>query len=206
MDSVGSRVAHVVSRVNGAVQPTIGYKQKQISILLQNQTVISNAYVGLAPFRSEFYLTPNQNSFEIGTLPWADQLAIHEFRHVQQYSNFNKGLSRAASILLGEEGQAVANAASIPDWFFEGDAVFNETSLTGQGRGVLPLFMNSYRVLFDAGKQYPYQQLRNGSLRKYIPDHYDLGYLLVAYGRKQYGEDIWRKVTDDAVRFKPFLL
>ncbi len=31
------------------------------------------------------------------------------------------------------------------------------------------------------------------------------GYLLVAYGRKQYGDDIWEKVTDDAARFKPLI-
>ncbi|GAC1438427.1 MAG: hypothetical protein NVSMB63_01980 [Sediminibacterium sp.] len=46
-------------------------------------------------------------------------------------------------------------------------------------------------------------KMRNGSYKAYVPDHYDLGYLLVAYGRKQYGDDIWRKITDDAVRFKP---
>jgi hypothetical protein len=37
-----------------------------MSIVLQDKTTIPNAYVGLAPFRSEFYLTPDQNSFEIG--------------------------------------------------------------------------------------------------------------------------------------------
>lgn len=46
-------------------------------------------------------------------------------------------------------------------------------------------------------------QLRNGSFRKYIPNHYDLGYLLVAYGRKQYGDSIWKKITADAAGFKP---
>src|ERR1700760_4651365 len=65
MDSAALRVADIVQRMNSVIQPTIGYKQRQVSILLQNQTTISNAYVGLAPFRSEFYLTPDQNSFEI---------------------------------------------------------------------------------------------------------------------------------------------
>jgi hypothetical protein len=203
MDMRAQRLTTVVHALQKDHAASAGNQRRKISIVLHNQTMLSNAYVGLGPYRSEFYLTPPQDPFRLGAVNWTDNLAVHEFRHVQQYSNFNKGLSRVASILLGEEGQAVANAISVPDWFFEGDAVFNETGLTGQGRGVLPLFMNSYRVLFDAGKQYTYQQLRNGSLRKYIPDHYDLGYLLVAYGRKQYGEDIWRKVTDDAVRFKP---
>jgi hypothetical protein len=34
------------------------------------------------------------------------------------------------------------------------------------------------------------------------PNHYDLGYLLVAYGREKYGDSIWQKITADAVRFK----
>src|ERR1700753_2455306 len=91
LDSAGRLVANIISQMNGAIKPTIGTKQKQISIVMQNQTTIANGYVGLAPFRSEFYLTPDQNSFELGSLSWPEQLAIHEFRHVQQYNNFNVG-------------------------------------------------------------------------------------------------------------------
>ncbi|MFD2147230.1 hypothetical protein [Mucilaginibacter antarcticus] len=72
---------------------------------------------GFSPFRSEFYLTPDQNSFELGTLSWPDQLAIHEFRHVQQYNNFNVGLSKGLSILFGQAGQALGNDIAIPNWF-----------------------------------------------------------------------------------------
>lgn len=202
MDSIGSRVADIVSRINPAVQPTIGYKQRQVSILLQNQTTISNAYVGLAPFRSEFYLTPDQNSFEIGTLPWADQLAIHEFRHVQQYNNFNVGLSKALHVVFGEGGQALGNDLSVPNWFFEGDAVFNETHVSRQGRGRLPFFYNGYRALWDANKNYSWMKLRNGSLVDYIPDWYPMGYMMVAYGREKYGDDFWKNVTRDAAAYR----
>jgi hypothetical protein len=142
MDSVALRVAQTIARMNHVIQPTIGFKQRQVSIVLQNQTTISNAYVGLAPFRSEFYLTAGQNSFDVGSLPWPEQLAIHEFRHVQQYNNFNVGLSHGLNIIFGEGGQALANALSVPDWFFEGDAVYNETLVSRQGRGRLPFFFN----------------------------------------------------------------
>src|ERR1700761_1576895 len=202
MDSAGLRVADIVQRMNRAIQPTIGYKQKQVSILLQNQTTISNAYVGLAPFRSEFYLTPEQNSFELGSLQWTDQLAIHEFRHVQQYNNFDVGLSHALRIIFGEGGQDVANEAAIPNWFFEGDAVFNETHVSGQGRGRLPYFLNGYRALWAAGKDYSWQKLRSSSYRDYVPDWYPTGYMLVAYGREKYGDDFWKKVTQDAAAYK----
>ncbi|NNU32988.1 hypothetical protein HK413_00040 [Mucilaginibacter sp. S1162] len=120
MDSTATRVARIINRMDIATKPTIGFKQKQINIVLQNQTTISNAYVGLAPFRSEFYLTPDQNSFAIGTLPRADQLAIHEFRHVQQYNNFNVGLSRGLRFLFGDAGQAFGNDRPYPTGFLKG--------------------------------------------------------------------------------------
>lgn len=202
LDSAGIRIADIVGQMNKAIQPTIGFKQLQVSILVQNQTTISNAYVGLAPFRSEFYFTPDQNSFELGSLPWIDQLAVHEFRHVQQYNNFNVGLSKAMHMLFGEGGQAVANSLAIPNWFFEGDAVFNETYVTTQGRGRLPWFFGGYRALWAAGKDYSWMKLRNGSYQDFVPDHYPLGYMMVAYGRDTYGDDFWKNVTQNAASYK----
>jgi hypothetical protein len=201
LDSAGIRVADIVNQMNSRIQPTIGFKQKQISILLQNQTTQSNGYVGLAPFRSEFYLTPDQNNFELGSLRWTDQLAVHEFRHVQQYNNFNVGGSKLLHVLFGEGGQAIGNALTVPNWFFEGDAVFNETYVTTQGRGRLPYFFNPYRALWAAGKNYSWMKLRNGSYRDYIPDWYPMGYMLVSYGREKYGDDFWKKVTHNAAAF-----
>lgn len=201
MDSAGRRVADIIRRMNSAVQPTIGFKQRQVSIVLQNQNTISNAFVQLAPFHSEFYLTPDQNSFELGSLNWVDQLAIHEYRHVQQYNNFNVGLSHGLKVLFGEGGQAVGNELSIPNWFFEGDAVYNETLVSSQGRGRIPYFFNGYRALWAAGKDYSYMKLRNGSYLDYVPDHYPLGYMLVSYGREKYGDQFWKNVTHGAAAY-----
>jgi hypothetical protein len=201
LDSSANLVANIILQMNKAIQPTIGAKQKQISIVLQNQTTIANAYVGLAPFRSEFYLTPDQNNFEIGSLPWPGQLAIHEFRHVQQYNNFNVGASHVLRALFGEGGQALANELSVPNWFFEGDAVFNETHVSEQGRGRLPFYFNGYRAIWADGKQYGWQKLRNGSYRDFTPDWYPTGYMLVAYGYQKYGAFFWKKVTHDAAAY-----
>ncbi|HCT23811.1 MAG TPA: hypothetical protein DIW54_10980, partial [Chitinophagaceae bacterium] len=94
---------------------------------------------------------------------------------------------------------------AVPDWFFEGDAVVNETALSAQGRGRTPLFMNRFRVLYDAGRKDGYQQLRNGSFRKYYPNHYELGYLLVQSGKRNYGADIWEKVTGSAAAYNSLI-
>jgi hypothetical protein len=58
------------------------------------------------------------------------------------------------------------------------------------------------KSLWLDNKKYSWMKLRSGSLRDYTPDYYELGYQLVAYGYEKYGEDFWRQVTADAVRFK----
>ncbi|UEG51148.1 hypothetical protein LK994_06630 [Ferruginibacter lapsinanis] len=203
LENQATRIASVLHRIQQTQDSSIGTKIRKINIVLQNLTTISNAYVGLAPYRSEYYLNYPQSPFELGATNWLDNLSIHEWRHVQQYSNFNKGLSKFASLILGEEGQALANSASVPDWFFEGDAVFNETKLSSGGRGRLPVFFSGFKSIVLNNLHYNYMQLRNGSLIKNIPNHYNLGYLLVAYGNNKYGNDFWQKVTSDAAAFKP---
>ena len=201
LDSSAQTVAAIVHRLDRTTRPTIGPRQRKIDIVLQNQTTIANGYVGLAPFRSEFQLTPEQNSFDLGSLPWSSMLAIHEYRHVQQYNNFRVGLSGAFYYLFGEGGQAFANSLAVPNWFWEGDAVYQETLVSDQGRGRLPWFFDGYRSLWAGNKDYSWMKLRNGSLRDYVPDHYPLGFMLIAYGRERYGDDFWRKVGHDAAAF-----
>lgn len=179
----------------------LGNKLRRFDLVLQNQTTASNAYVGPAPWRSEFFMMPDLHNLSASALNWYQSLTIHEFRHIEQFSNFNKPIQRALGVILGQEGQFLA-MASVPDWFFEGDAVWQETMNTTQGRGRLPDFFNAYRSLWLDHKKYAYQKLRNGSYRHFVPNHYDLGYLLVGYGREKYGADFWTKVTGDALDYK----
>ncbi|HRE53035.1 MAG TPA: hypothetical protein PK339_16570, partial [Flavitalea sp.] len=202
LERQAAEVAAITERLSTSTQATIGSAIRKINIVLQNQTTNANGYVSLAPFRSEFYLTPPQNSFRLGSLPWNTTLALHEYRHVQQFNNFRKGLSKAAYLLFGEEGLALASSAAIPDWFWEGDAVLQETLESRQGRGRLPYFFNDFRALWASGKDYSWMKLRNGSYLDRVPDHYRLGYMLAAYGREKYGANIWERITDDAARYK----
>lgn len=201
LDSAAQRVAAVVHFL-AARNNSLGSGLRKINIVLQNQTTIANGYVGLGPYRSEMMMTPSPNNFDLGSIDWATSLASHEYRHVQQFSDFRKGLSNVMYYLFGEEGLALAINASIPDWFYEGDAVYNETVYTQQGRGRIPFFTNQYKALWQENKNYSWMKLRNGSLKDYVPNHYPLGYLLVNYGYEKYGSDFWKKVTQDAAAFK----
>src|SRR2546423_4899320 len=196
------RIATLIHKAAADTPFSMGPGLRKINVVLHNQTTLANGYVALAPFRSEYYLVPPSNVFEFGNIPWFENLAIHEYRHVQQYNNFRNGLSKGFYYLFGEQGLAVANSITVPDWFYEGDAVHSETALTTQGRGRLSSFLSSYNSLWLEGKKYSWMKLRNGSYKDFVPDHYQLGYLLVNYGYLKYGGGFWKKVTEDATAFK----
>ncbi len=196
------RVIDLVGQVDNGFTGGSIKKFRKIPLVLQHKTNISNGYVGMGPWRSEFYLTPDQNSFELGSIPWIEQLTFHEYRHVQQYRHFMQGVTGIAYKILGQQAGVPLSNAAIPNWFWEGDAVWQETQYTNQGRGRIPAFYNGYRSLWNAQKNYSWMKLRNGSLRDYVPDHYELGYLLSSYGHDRYGKSFWNDVTSDAVRFK----
>lgn len=202
VDSQAQRIAAIIHKITTLRPTALGNGVRKINVVLHNNTTLANAYVALAPFRSEFYLVPGSNIFEFGANPWYQELAVHEFRHVHQFSNFNRGLSKAAGVILGQEGQALFNAIAIPDWFWEGDATHSETALTPQGRGRTPYFFNGYKALWREGRNYRWMKLRNGSLKDFVPDYYQLGYLLVNYGYLKYGNEFWGKVTADASAFR----
>src|SRR5690348_10828684 len=65
LDSQAQRVASLVNlQAEQGNVAALGQRLKKINIVLQNLTTISNGYVGLGPYRSEFYLTPSPNNFD----------------------------------------------------------------------------------------------------------------------------------------------
>lgn len=193
------RVANVVHYLWDRDNASIGEKKQKVTILLQNQTVIPNGFVTVGPFRSEFYLTPPQFNC---TTDWLDILAIHEYRHVQQFGNANRGITKFFKSILGSWTWGGFTATALPRWFFEGDAVGTETALTSSGRGRLPAFDMEYRALRMNDLNYTYEKASAGSLKDFVPDWYGLGYYLTTHARTHYGKDIWGKVVKDATSYK----
>lgn len=201
LDSQAHRALALVRQLAALDSFRLGSQWRPIDIVLQQSPVISNAYVQLGPFRSEWMLMPDLNNFSSGALGWSDLLALHEYRHVEQINNMNTGLSKVARILLGQQGYDLAINAAVPNWFFEGDATWQESLLSAQGRGRLPQFMNAFPALWQGGKNYSWLKLRNGSYKDVVPNHYELGYLLVNYGVATYGEKFWPAVIKRAASF-----
>lgn len=177
-------------------------KKRQLRLILQNQTLNANGFVALAPFRSEFYGTPPQSLNDLSTVNWLDLLSIHEFRHIEQYRAARKGVTNIGYYLTGEYGWSFMQRLSIPNWFFEGDAVLAETALTTSGRGRLPAFTAEQRSIAFSPMNYSYHQIRNGSFKNLIPDHYRWGYLMMAKLTEEKGYEVIQPLVEDAAAYK----
>ncbi|MEM1321656.1 MAG: hypothetical protein AAGG75_15470 [Bacteroidota bacterium] len=199
MEVQGQRVAQLVHMLHDRDNVAIGNKKDRVSIFLQNQGVLSNGFVTVGPFRSEFYTTPPQ--FDC-TTDWLDLLTIHEYRHVQQFINSRHGITGFIRKTFGSWPFGGLMATALPRWYFEGDATITETALTNSGRGRLPAFEMEYKSLLLSGRRPSYDYASAGSLQSFIPDWYTLGYYLMSYGRERYGAELWRDVAEDAVRYK----
>ena len=197
LEKQASRIAKIEHYLASSPSLSLGSKFKKINIVLQNHTLQSNGYVGLAPFRSEFYTTALQNPNILGSLPFLDLLALHEYRHIQQEVNFKRGWNKLLFFLNGEIGWSLGSGLAVPNWFFEGDAVLNETRYSTQGRGRLPSFLDNYRGLLLSKTFYSYSKTRNGSFKDFVPNHYEFGYLMCLYGVEHFGVDIWKETTQN---------
>ncbi len=174
-----------------------------IPVILHNYSMQSNGYVSWAPRRMELFPLPGQDNLPMDP---AVQLAIHEATHVAQLSSLNNGFSRVMSVIAGEQIVGL-NALMIPQWAFEGDAVYAETAFTASGRGRSNAFMQDARALV-LGEQgmYGYDKMLSGSYQDYTPNHYVFGYLMMnrLRGRSQTAwSDAVRNVSRNSVTMNP---
>ncbi|MCB2406831.1 hypothetical protein [Hymenobacter lucidus] len=194
------RTALRLEQVYGPVSASLEKEPRPVSVVLQNQTMVSNGFVTIIPRHSEFFTTAPQDPFLTGTLDWLDQLSIHEFRHVVQYEKGQQGIGRLAYSLFGYGGLGVVTLG-IPDWFWEGDAVGTETLLTRSGRGRIPYFNVGLRANLLAGRRYGYSKAVAGSYRDNVPNHYVLGYFLTTNYKRTNGPNAWSDVLNRYYRF-----
>ncbi|NOX84547.1 MAG: hypothetical protein GXO86_01050 [Chlorobi bacterium] len=175
---------------------------KRVPVVLHNRITTSNAMVPLAPIRMEFFEMPSQNIYP---QLWSKQLALHEYRHVVQINKMKQGLTKGLYYVFGEQAIAGVMGLWLPFWFIEGDAVFSETLFSHSGRGRKPDFIYPLQAQVLDKKIYKYDKAVFGSFRDFVPDHYTLGYQLVAYGIEHYGIGMW-DFTLNRVARRPYYL
>lgn len=175
---------------------------RKISVLLHNRSANSNAEVGWAPRRIEFFTQSPQDSY---AQEWLQQLALHEYRHVVQLDKMNQGITKLLYVLFGQQITAGVYGLFVPWWFIEGDAVVTETALSRSGRGRQPLFEMELRAQLLQKGSFSYDKAAHGSYRDFTTSHYHLGYYLVGYGRAKYGSELWSKALDNVAKY-PFTI
>ena len=199
------RVTHLLEKAYPLVTKSLEALPPKISLVLQNQSTISNGFVTLAPRRSEWYLSPSVNP-QLTNTEWLKTLAVHEFRHVVQFEKSNRSFNKVFKIWLGEIGQALGLGLTMPPWFLEGDAVGTETALTKGGRGRLPIFERNLKALMLSGRDYDYDQAHLGSYKNYIPNHYVYGYFYTSYMKNNNDERFVSRLINEsaASSYNPF--
>jgi len=198
MEFKANRVASNIEYLISKQQSKLDFKLRKINIVLNNEAIESNGFVSSVPYYSMYFLTPPQDANMLGTDDWLDGLCTHEYHHVWQFNQMRSGLCDVAYCLFGDRGWGGYIDLIFPDWYFEGDAVRSETEYSDGGRGRLPYFSLTERAMSLDSVKYKYIKVRNGSYKDELPNHYQFGYNLLAYGQKRYGEDKWRKVVKRA--------
>ena len=186
------RIANQLEKAYSYIGASLEHQsQKKYSVILHTSSMVSNAFVATAPLRSEFYSMPDQ---EILPVDWFEHLILHEGRHMIQIDKINEELPKIIKLLLGESATALCIGAYIPFWLIEGDAVCNETALSYSGRGRFPGFRKQMRAQLLEKGHYSYDKAYLGSYKDFVPNYYQLGYLMTAGARENYGSELWENV------------
>ena len=200
------RAASTLEYLYAPVSKTLDGNPRKISVILQNQNVISNGFVSQSPRRSEFMTMPTQDYNFIGVTDWIDLLAIHEFRHVVQFDKSITGFNKALFYLFGYEVSSSMSHLAVPDWFWEGDAVVIETALSNGGRGRIPNFGLLFRTNTLERGTFSYHKQYLRSYKHNVQNHYVTGYYFSTFLRRKYSSQVISRVTTEtwAWPFIPF--
>lgn len=175
-----------------------GFKRPPLELpfVVHPENMRSNGLVMWLPKRIEFLSSPAIDSY---SMPWIKQLVAHEYRHAAQYQNLNVGFVKFLSYLLGQQGSTIG-LVYMPLWMMEGDATMFETEASSFGRGKQPRFTLEFRAMGDIASKYRnMDKFFCGSYRDFIPDHYQLGYQMVAHGNHITG----RVMANDMAAYGP---
>jgi hypothetical protein len=190
------RVANSLEHIRVPEAKSLGTLPRRISVILQNQSAVSNGFVSILPRRSEFYTMPSQDYNFTGTNDWLELLTAHEYRHMVQYQHAIRGFNQVVYYLFGSISLAGMAHVAAPSWFWEGDAVVAETAFTPSGRGKIPNFGLVMKTNLLEGRRFNYHKQYLRSYKHNVPDHYVLGYYMVSHLRKVTGDaDIWGKIS-----------
>lgn len=190
MDSLAREFAFSLEKFRLPVAASCGFVPneaytKKMPVVLHPYSAYSNGMVAWAPRRMTLMSVPD--AYKPEGLNWIDLLSVHESRHVAQMQFIKSTRAfRFMHGLLGEMWAGGAAAMYMGPTMLEGDAVAAETGLLTGGRGHTADFMEYMHTSLSQGRYRDYWQWTYGSQKRYTPDYYRAGYLLVAGMRNSF--------------------
>ena len=177
-DSLARRYATLLERSADAINSPLRANPRKLPVVLHTYNVFSNGLVSWAPRRMELYTIPP--SYGSYSMNWEKQLVLHEGRHVAQMTMFERGVFKTLSWFIGEQAVGIGAGIYISKWALEGDAVLSETANSSAGRGRDPSHLLYFKAAFLEGDTRNLQKWAFGSFKKFTPNEYSLGYLLLS--------------------------
>lgn len=205
---IADQYGRLLEKYHGLVGASLGMVPGSLQfnkapVLLHTHTPFSNGTVVWAPRRMELYTLPEANGSD--ATPWAEQLSIHEQRHVAQMQfGYSSTFFKLLEFVFGEMAPGALVGLYPGAALLEGDAVVAETALTQAGRGRQGKFLNYYQVAYDNGDWRNWYRWRYGSYRNYAPDHYALGYQTIAGARVFFGDTLFMQRYFHDAAHNPF--
>ncbi|MBL1410017.1 hypothetical protein [Sphingobacterium faecale] len=169
--SAAPKLADNLSKYIQNTSSDLERKSRFIDIIVQQNHVQQNGFVQLAPRKSEVYSTPSAIA---DNQEWLPNLVLHETRHIAQFDNLT-GKIRAP---FGEQLALALFGLNLPGWYFEGDAVLQETLFSNGGRGRLSSWQMPIRTDILSGKTYDFNKYVHGSFKDIVPSFYTIGYFM----------------------------
>ncbi len=194
-------LASLLDSITNPLSRSLKSNPRKIPVVLRNQTMLSNGFVMWAPKRMELITT---TPFDNQATPWLKYLAVHEFRHVVQVEALNVSTTGFFSKMFGQHITGAVLGMHLPLWFLEGDAVLAETSFSKSGRGRQPSFYMPLAAQLIEKGSFSYDKAALGSYRDMVPNHYILGYHLVAKTQSEFGFSPFQRALNQVAK-TPFL-
>lgn len=199
-----NRTANILEALYEPGSQSLGVKPRRFPIILQNRNAIPNGFVTILPQRSEFFTTSTQDYNFIGNADWLEFLATHEYRHIVQFEKAYTGIGKVMNWVFGDAGRGFSAVIGAPNWFWEGDAVGLETSLTRGGRGRAPNFTRVFKANLLERGGFNYYKQRHTSFNHFVPNHYVTGYFMTSHLKRKHGENVWDGIIQKSFSF-PFI-
>lgn len=187
IDSLARKYATLFETNRARVMEPLGLNPKKIPVVFHPYYTRSNGVVTWAPKRVDIFTTPP--AYANTSEPWAENVSIHESRHIGQVSHFENGVYNVLYYLLGEQSTGIGVGLYPSKAFLEGDAVIAETELTNAGRGRNADFLQYLRAAYLNDDFRDWDRWNFGSYKYFTPDHYAIGYVInstLRYHAKDY--------------------